>query len=102
MCAESQCSKLISYPLHASNSATAAPQNQLQLAECSCRKSCMVGCEVPTGLATKSLLNVRLRCKASHASNSASAAPQNQLHLPKNLHGGLRCATRGWRLKSVC
>ena len=25
-------------PLHASNSATAAPQNQLHLAECSCRK----------------------------------------------------------------
>jgi len=35
---------------HASNSATAAPQNQLQLAECTCRKSCMVGCDVPRGL----------------------------------------------------
>ena len=27
-----------------SNSAPAAPQNQLQLAECTCRKSCLVGC----------------------------------------------------------
>ena len=39
-----------------------------------------------------------------HASNSATASPQNQLHLAectckKKLHGGLRCATRGWRLK---
>ena len=30
------------------------------------------------GLAHKSLLKVRFRCKACHASNSASAAPQNQ------------------------
>ena len=32
------------------NSATAAPQNQLHLAECSCRKSCVVGCEVICGV----------------------------------------------------
>jgi len=30
------------------------------------------------GLVAKSLLKVRLMCKASHASSSASAAPQNQ------------------------
>ena len=30
------------------NSATAAPQNQLHLAECTCRKSCMVGCDATT------------------------------------------------------
>jgi len=49
------------------NSASASPQNQLQLAECTCRKSGMVGCEVLQGVAPKSLLKVRLRCKAGHA-----------------------------------
>jgi len=45
--------------LHASNSATAAPQNQLQLAECTCRKIslkiCVVGCEVLRGVAPEVL-----------------------------------------------
>ena len=31
--------------------ATASPQNQLQLAECSCRKRCVVGCDVRSGVA---------------------------------------------------
>jgi len=57
------------------------PQNQLQFAECTCRKSCVVRCDVLRGVASKSPLKIRLRCKACHASNSASAAPQNQLHL---------------------
>jgi len=35
------------------NSATAAPQNQLHLAECTCRKSCMVGCDVLRGWCLK-------------------------------------------------
>jgi len=35
-----------------SNSASSAPQNQLQLAECTCRKSCVVGCGVLRGLCT--------------------------------------------------
>ena len=34
------------------NSASAAPQNQLQLAECTCRKSCVVGCDVLSGVGT--------------------------------------------------
>jgi len=77
---------------HASNPASSAPRNQLHLAECSCRKSCLkictVGCDVPRGVGPKNLLNVKLRCKACHAeerrafcythSNSATAAPQNQ------------------------
>jgi len=28
------------------------PQNQLHLAECTCRKSCMVGCDVLQGVGT--------------------------------------------------
>jgi len=34
-------------PLH--NTASAPPQNQLHLAECTCRKRCMVGCGVLCG-----------------------------------------------------
>jgi len=49
----------------ASHSASATPQNQLHLAECTCRKRCMVGCDVRSGVL--------------HASNSATASPQNQL-----------------------
>jgi len=32
------------------NSATAAPQNLLHLAECTCRKSCVVCCDVLRGI----------------------------------------------------
>ena len=32
------------------NPASATPQNQLQLAECTCRKRCMVGCGVICGV----------------------------------------------------
>jgi len=39
-----------------------------------------------------------------HASNSTTPHPQlrkiKQIATPKNLHGGLRCATRGWCTKS--
>ena len=60
----------------------ASPQNQLHLAECTCRKSCMVGCDVLRGVGTKSLLKVRLRCKACHALPCEDRqAPQKQLHL---------------------
>ena len=54
------------------NTASAAPQNQLQLANCTCRKSCMVCCDVPCGVASKSLLKIRLRCKAGHAEERAA------------------------------
>jgi len=43
-------------------------------------------------------------CKGCHASNSATPHPQlrkiKQIATPKNLHGGLRCAKWGWRLKA--
>jgi hypothetical protein len=42
---------------HAHNTATAAPQNQLHLANCTRRKICVVGCDVARGVL--------------HASNSA-------------------------------
>jgi len=59
------------------------------------------------GLAPKSLLKVRLRCKACHAeeraafrfrSTAKSIAPR-KLHLQKKLHGGLRCAKWGWHIR---
>ena len=93
---------------HASNSASAAPQNQLHLAECTCRKSCVVGCDVlreKLGLGAKPEMpkNVRHSLHASNSAtplslrNSASAAPQNQLqlrklHSPKNLLKNLHVA----------
>jgi len=52
------------------------PQNQLHPAECTCRKSCQkfawwaAGCYA--GFASKSLLKVRLRCKARHAEERAA------------------------------
>ena len=38
------------------NSASAAPQNQLHLAECTCRKSGMVGCDVIRGVGALKVL----------------------------------------------
>jgi len=40
------------------NTASAAPQNQ---ANCTCRKSCVVGCEVLSGVAPKSPLKVKVQ-----------------------------------------
>ncbi len=54
------------------NSASAAPQNQLQFAECSCRKRCMWVAMCYAGLVAKSLLKVRLRCKACHVEERAA------------------------------
>ena len=67
-------------------------RNQLHLAECTCRKSGMWAAMCYAGLASKGMLNVRLKCKACHAEERAAfhptpttplcpAAPQNQLHL---------------------
>ena len=54
------------------------PQNQLHLAECTCRKSCMWA-------AMRPLLKVRLMCKARHAPQhrNRSTAKSSKLHLPK-------------------
>ena len=99
--------KNVRHPLHALQLRYSAPQNQLHLANCTCRKSCMVGCEVVSGVASKSLLKVRVRCKAGHAEERAafrSTIPLpplrkinciSQIASPKNLHGGLRGATLG-------
>ena len=35
----------------------------------------------------------------AHEAASAKSIAPSQLHPPKNLHGGLRCAMRGWLLK---
>ncbi len=81
------------------------PQNQLQLAECSRLKICTVGCEVRSGVASKSLLKVRLRCKACHALRGQAASAKSiapcRMHLQKKLHGVLRCAKWGWCTKSL-
>jgi len=37
-----------------------------------CRKSCVVGCEVLSGVGIKSQLKVRLMCKAYHAEERAA------------------------------
>ena len=71
----------------------AAPQNQLHLRNCSRPKICVVGCEVLSGVASKAQLHHLLRIR--------SAAKSSKLHPPKNLHGGLRGATRGWCTKSL-
>ena len=47
--------------------ASAAPQNQLHLAECTCRKSGGLRCDMRF-----LLLKVRLRCKACHAEERAA------------------------------
>jgi len=59
---------------------------------------------VLSGVASKSLLKVRLRCKPGHALPCEDRQPpQNQLQLAnasqKKLRGGLRCAKRAWHLK---
>jgi len=71
-----------------------APQNQLQLAECIAEKAAWWVAMCYAGSASKSLLKVRLRCKAGHALPCKDRQPpQNQLHLAlasqKKLHGGL-------------
>ena len=63
----------------------------------------MVGCVVLSGVAPKSLLKLRFRCKASHAEEraafririSAKSIALRKSQSPKKLHGGLRCATLG-------
>jgi len=88
------------------NSASAAPQNQLQLAECTCRKSCVVGCDALQGVAPKSLLKVKVQVQslprlqlrfaiAASAKSIAACRMHLQKKLLKNLHGGLQGATRG-------
>ena len=57
------------------------------------------------GLALKSLLKVRLRCKACHASqlrirSSAKSIAACKCTYRKKLRGGLRGAKWGWRLKA--
>jgi len=89
-------------PLHASNSATASPQNQLQLALAEySRKNLHGGLRGDMrGWRPKVRSKLELRCKACHARNSASAASAksiaaSQLHPPKNLRGGLRGGMQG-------
>ena len=81
----------------------------------------MVDCEVIQGVASKSLLKVRLRCKFGDAEERAAfryTSRNSALHPhprksncslqnavaekgAEKLHGGLRCEKRGWHLK-VC
>ena len=57
----------------------------IAVAECTCKKkkSCMVGCDVLRGVASKSQLKVRLRCKACHAEERLAfhSAPRLQLRI---------------------
>jgi hypothetical protein len=65
------------------HSASATPQNQLHLAECTCSKSGVVGCDAlreKLGLGAKPATPNNVR-HPLHAHNSATAAPQNQLQL---------------------
>ena len=70
------------------------PQNQLQLAECTCRKRCTVGCEVLRGIPFRSAPPTPLpqRRKINCTLQSAVA---------EKAACGLRGEKRGWHLK-VC
>jgi len=73
----------------------AAPQNQLQLAECSCRKKKLHG-----GLrcATRGW---HLKPQPHHLLRIRSSAKSSKSQLPKNLRGEVRCDMQGWCTKSL-
>ena len=90
------------------HSASATPQNQLQLAECTCRKGCMVGCEVICGglqLKVRSKLGLGAKpatpCLARIGTPAKSIAPCRMQLQKKKVHGGLRGEKWGWYLKSL-
>jgi hypothetical protein len=58
------------------------------------RKSCVVGCDVRSGIPSAPCLQLRF-ASAAFAKSIAPCRMHLQKKLLKNLHGGLRCGTRG-------